>query len=598
MNDQQIVEYLRARGRVEPPYDLADSIAEAVSEVPQRRTSPFALWLPAVAAVGAATVIAVVSILLAQEPNIGPSPAPSGSPAPSATDSLSTNLTQPGNVVEMPARDDEGRWGTIRLERGDEFAVEPELSLHDGGSVMIAVHVTYDADRDSSQGLGPSDWSVRVDGVPSGPDQAWPYAAVQADQRHPDERLDSQVTVDEETLVEGWIGLEVAVSADGMPIYLAYHPGGDIATPPAWEVLVRAEAESAPSEPDLVEIGSQVTIDAVDESGPWGSITLTRRPDTAGYPGHTDPGQFLVQVFVEYEPNRLPDPEQFGASDWTLRPTEADAENFFLTETTNARATDEAWPVDEALLGQYPGAVDILTTPISGLIQLPVAVSQANHELELVYGPPVGGGEVVEGVDVGSASVRIRLPGPPPDPLPTPTPAAGEAGYVDQAGLPFSVLDSPEADQLFVDADTCTNRVTGYTVSYPDSWYTNTEIGDVPACSWFTPAFFEVTAAGVTPNEIWISVGTIDSAFGYIGTTEVFSSEELPIGGRLGRRLEYNPDPNGEPDYRGYHYVIELGVSAATGPTFIAQTDNEMAADYVLARAVLDRIMASLRFTD
>lgn len=43
--------------------------------------------------------------------------------------------------------------------------------------------------------------------------------------------------------------------------------------------------------------------------------------------------------------------------------------------------------------------------------------------------------------------------------------------------------------------------------------------------------------------------------------------------------------------------MIELGASPATGPTFIAQTDNEIAVDYELAKAVLDRIMPSLEET-
>jgi hypothetical protein len=120
-------------------------------------------------------------------------------------------------------------------------------------------------------------------------------------------------------------------------------------------------------------------------------------------------------------------------------------------------------------------------------------------------------------------------------------------------------------------------------------------LGPILAC--VAAAYLAATEAGVTPEAIWISVGTIDSAFGYIGTTEVFLSEELAIGGRQGRRLEYNPNPYGEPDYRGYHYVIELGESPGTGPTFIAQTDNQTAADYAVAKAVLDRIMASLEFS-
>jgi len=437
VNDERIIEYLRARGRVEPPFDIADSIAEAVADVPQRRSSPFVMWLPAVAAVGAAAVIAVMTILLGQAPNIGPSPAPSGSPV-----------------------------------------------------------------------------------LPS-----------------------------------------ASASAD---------PAADA---------------------DLTEVGSEVTIDAVDQDGTWGSITLTRGEDIAGYPGFGIPEHFLVQVFVDYEPSRVPEPAQFGASDWTLMPTDPAAEFFFAVGPTNEQAVEEGWPAPDPLLGQYPGAVDIMTTPTDGWIQLPVDRRVANLELILVYGPAgVGGGEIESPEDMlGSAAIRVRAPGPAPEPEPTSTPAAG---------VPFDVLDSAEADALFVEPDTCTNPVDGYTVNYPDSWYTNTEVGDVPACSWFTPDFFEVTEEGVTPDEIWIQVAIVSGTVAYTSLTEIHSSEEVMIGGRAGRRVEFNPSPTGQPDYRGYHYVIDLGEGTGTGRSFLAQTGSDIAGDYDLAKAVLDRIMASLEFTE
>jgi hypothetical protein len=120
----------------------------------------------------------------------------------------------------------------------------------------------------------------------------------------------------------------------------------------------------------------------------------------------------------------------------------------------------------------------------------------------------------------------------------------------------------------------------------------------VPACTWFSPSFFEVTQPGVAPEEIWISMGTEPYLFGYIGTTQVFSSEEIEISGRDASVLEYNPSPMFDAFFRGYHYVIRLGADPSQGPTFVAQTDNQTAADYALAKAVLDRIMASFEFTD
>ncbi len=80
-----------------------------------------------------------------------------------------------------------------------------------------------------------------------------------------------------------------------------------------------------------------------------------------------------------------------------------------------------------------------------------------------------------------------------------PEPAAPNPPYVAREGYPFTVIESAEADELFAMRDTCTNRVAGYTVTYPDTWYTNTEIGGWPACNWFSPTFYEV---GDDPNEV------------------------------------------------------------------------------------------------
>jgi hypothetical protein len=150
------------------------------------------------------------------------------------------------------------------------------------------------------------------------------------------------------------------------------------------------------------------------------------------------------------------------------------------------------------------------------------------------------------------------------------------------------------AEALFTDPDTCTNPEDGYTVTLPDAWYTNTAIGDIPACSWFTPEYFEVTDPQVAPQEIWISIRVVDGEVGYTSLTEIYLNEQLEVGGRPASRVEYNGNATANPDYRGYQYVVPLGEN---GPTLAAGTDTDHADDYLLANAVLDRIMASFEFT-
>lgn len=160
---------------------------------------------------------------------------------------------------------------------------------------------------------------------------------------------------------------------------------------------------------------------------------------------------------------------------------------------------------------------------------------------------------------------------------------------------PFAVLPSEEADALFSRPDSCANPEIGYRVTFPDDWYTNTAIGDQAACSWFTPDHFEVDVPGEMPDDIWISIGLIEGIFGYTMLTPVESGDELEIDGYAGHRAEYRTvDAIGDTDSDDlkYHYVVPFDTA---GPTLIAGTAVDMAGDYQLAKAVLDRIMASMQ---
>jgi len=171
------------------------------------------------------------------------------------------------------------------------------------------------------------------------------------------------------------------------------------------------------------------------------------------------------------------------------------------------------------------------------------------------------------------------------------------ANHVAKEGYPFTVLDSADADRLFETPDTCTNPIGGYTVTFPDDWYTNTAIGETPACSWFTPDYFEVIDPAEAPDEIWISTGIVDGIIAYTGLTQIFLNEEVLVGGMQAHRAEFNHRPNDRPNYRVYHYAVTIG-SPDQGPSFLASVDPDAAGDYELAKAVLDRIMASLEFDE
>lgn len=177
--------------------------------------------------------------------------------------------------------------------------------------------------------------------------------------------------------------------------------------------------------------------------------------------------------------------------------------------------------------------------------------------------------------------------------IPTSSPPPG---YVSVEELPLTVLANEAADALFGGVETCVSEA-GYTVRFPATWYTNPATGDWPACSWFAPEPFDVSVNAPPPDDVWISMGVVDGVVGYTSITPIYMTEELSIAGYEGHRAEFGPSTLDEiesrPEYRAYHYVMPF---EEFGATFAAGTDVDSADDYTLAKAVLDRIMATISF--
>lgn len=180
-------------------------------------------------------------------------------------------------------------------------------------------------------------------------------------------------------------------------------------------------------------------------------------------------------------------------------------------------------------------------------------------------------------------------PSPEPSEAPSAEPTAPDGG-----ASGFSVAPHREADELFEDPDDCENLEDGYRLEFPESWYRNTEIGDVPACSWFSPEFFEVVDPSTTPDEIAIEIFVIDRDRGY--AEEPMSSEEVIVGStQVAVRVEVSGTSR-DADGTTYEYVVQLGPTPEEGPNLVARTDTDMGGEHELNMAVLDRIMASIEF--
>lgn len=149
----------------------------------------------------------------------------------------------------------------------------------------------------------------------------------------------------------------------------------------------------------------------------------------------------------------------------------------------------------------------------------------------------------------------------------------------------FIPAENAEADALFLARDDCQNLRDGYQLVFPDDWYTNTEFRDVPACSWFSPTFYEVDDSGEVPDEIAI---TIVWMAGDSGSFEDPIRREFGmVGGQNAVRVEYEDS---------YLYQIQLGPTPEEGPNLLARTARDMGGDYELNKAVLDRLMLTIEF--
>ena len=173
---------------------------------------------------------------------------------------------------------------------------------------------------------------------------------------------------------------------------------------------------------------------------------------------------------------------------------------------------------------------------------------------------------------------------------PTESASAEPSASADEPPSGFTVLPNPEADSLFLDRDECENAEDGYRLEFPEEWYTNTEIGDVPACSWFSPTFYEADDSGAVPPEIAITIEILDGDRGY--HDDFISNEEVVVGAtQVAHRIEVESDGT-----TMYEYVVQLGPTSEEGPNLLARTDTDMGGDYELNKAVLDRIMATVEF--
>ena len=341
----------------------------------------------------------------------------------------------------------------------------------------------------------------------------------------------------------------------------------------------------------LLEPGRTIEVPASDAEGEWGTIEITRGDDIGGFPyAPAADDAFLLEIHVDYQYERTPDGE-FGIDDWAVA-TASDRRpvgRVFEPPTPD----DPSVPIEGLSIGTFPGAM-VMERSMGGDIYFELPMSAAGEELVLIYRPA--------GFEEAVAAIPVRSPGEAPEPVAaaTPAPTPAPLAYVDRR-LDFTVIDSEEADALFADPDTCTNDEAGYTVTYPDAWYTNTAVGDTPACSWFSPVIYEVDDSSSVPDDIAITIGSFIGDIGFVHQPVYTVQDQVEVAGSPTSRTEelggFGADGFLPRSRFTYQYMVRADEHSPNLKVF-GTTSNEMSGDYDLNKAVLDRIMASMQFDD
>jgi hypothetical protein len=413
----------------------------------------------------------------------------------------------------------------------------------------------------------------------------------------------------------------VAVAGVAAAILLAAlligkQPIGDPSSsvPPAPSSAAVPSAMSTPSPPpseeptitSLLTEGDHVDIDAVDASGTWGSISVTRGAEVGGYrevarvdlpPSgdatgmyfQNDPSVFYLELEILYTAERDPEPRLFGGHDWALTTGET---RLGPIEIMGGRA-------GLSMGEEFPGPViELIGDTIGGDLRFAIPRELADSTLDLVYHPA--------GADAAVWSIPVRASGPAPAPVPSVVPPA-LLTYVERENFAFSVIESDEADRLFANPDTCTNPIAGYTVTYPDDWYTNTEVGDIPPCTWFSPTFYEVDDPTRVPPEVAFVIRIDRSGGATMSGQELDIPPVDSIDGRPVRRSEQVGVGGGFMELGTFIYDYRIGLDgrfpdedgpASTLYAGLAWELDDDPATYTLNKAVLDRVIASIEFTD
>jgi hypothetical protein len=589
VKDDQIIEYLRARSRAEPPIDLVESVVDAIAEVPQRRAAWFGPLLPAAAAIAAAAAVTVAVLILTSVPQVGPTPEPS--PSASVQEEPGEVLLEEGDVVVMPAVDADGVYGTITIERGrTRESYEGWETGNPWEAHFVELHVAYAFDRPSVSTYGELSFGITGDATVNGQDLSDTiYFGTVRPLGGPEPLLGNMMSGDEP--IAGWIVIQIPMDYENANVDLVHSLGGQQLGPIDWRVPLQLADANSPTPPPLPtpepvsyveKLGLPFTvIESAEADSLFATIDTCTNPDgyTVSFPddwytntavGTVPACSWFSPVFFEVDdPQRIPDEV---AIELAIRETGlgqipeyprtlqedvviSGVDGFRTEDTIPSNPPDfaygyAAWLDDDALGRKAMGS----TSTMRG----------GDYELNKAV------------LDRIMAGMLLTDPNDLPDTF-TPEP-------------------NPDADGLFLNRSECTNRQDGYAIDYPFTWFTN-EAGDPGAadpdaeCTDFLPEPIEEgVISAIRGERITGRPATFD---------EEIDRQLHTIAGRPAIRAEYRAAlGNPPPDRRWLVWRVLLGSDEDRGPYLVFTTSTDDARDYELNKAVLDRMMLSLRVSE
>jgi len=182
---------------------------------------------------------------------------------------------------------------------------------------------------------------------------------------------------------------------------------------------------------------------------------------------------------------------------------------------------------------------------------------------------------------------------------PTPSPEA------ETTPTPLPATATPAETDPFAETDTCSNADEGWTIEFPESWWTNTAFThssgeEVPACWMFSADEFDPTDGRNSNNpaagaEVYLRLVPPPGMVGVSG--EIASEDDVTVDGFEARRVEWRgteSDATMDEDDRLLQYVVEL----PNGVEFMAFADSTRTSDYDHAVEVLDGMMERIDLGD